>query len=200
MRKAAKLTLFRPTGSGILLALVLLWTTVPLRAAEVKRVALFPFIINAPERMDYVRQGVQDMLASRLSWEDRVVVIEAAQVKKAMEKESGPLDEAVVTALGKRLGVDVALWGSINVLGTTVSIDINCLSLALRQPLRKFYAQAKTMDEVIPRVNELADMINEKLFDRPRPAAVAAAPAVTAKEKEGTGQASPPPFFEGVDD
>lgn len=196
MRKTATHhPLHRRTAMGLALVLLMLLSAFPLEAAAVKRVAIFPFVINSQERMDYVREGVQDMLASRLSWEDRVVVIESAQVRKALEKEPGLLDEGRATALGKQLDADVALWGSINVVGTTVSIDINVLPFSLRQPLRKFYAQAKTIDEVIPRVNELADMINEKVFDRPRPAA---APPPKAKEEESASATKPPLSLKGL--
>jgi hypothetical protein len=138
------------------------------QAAEVKQVAILPFVINAPERMDFLREGVQDMFASRLTWEDRVVVLDNAQVLKVWEKISGPVDESRVTELGKQLGVDVVIWGSINVLGTSVSLDINLLNITLHQAVKKFYAQAKGIDEVIIRVGELSDMINEKVFDRAR--------------------------------
>jgi hypothetical protein len=191
--------LLRRTVRGILVALMILWGVVPpLQGAEVKRVAVFPFVLHAQERMDYVREGVQDMLTSRLFWEDRVVIIEGALIKKVLEKDPGPLDEGRVQALGKQLGAHVALWGSINVLGATVSIDINVLQFSSRQPVRKFYAQAKTMDEVIPRVNELADMINEKVFDRPRETAPASSgvPAVAStptSKTDGGAEASKAP-------
>ena len=138
------------------------------QAAVVKQVAILPFVVNAPERMDYLREGVQDMLASRLTWEDKVVVIDNARVQKARDKISGPLDESRAIELGKQLGVDVVLWGSISVLGTSVSLDINLVDITLRQPVKKFYAQTKGIDEVIIRVGELSDMINEKVFDRAR--------------------------------
>lgn len=163
-------------------------------AAEVKQVAIFPFVINAPERMDYLKEGVHDMFASRLTWEDRVVVLDKALTQKALEKISGPMDEARAVDLGKQLKADVVLWGSINVLGTSVSLDISLVNISLGQPVKKFYAQAKGIDEVIVKVGELSDMINEKVFDRARatPPREAVAAASPVKGPEPSGETAPP--------
>ena len=183
----------RPKGLwGILLILNFLLAATSW-AGEIKQVAILPFVINAPERMDYLREGVHDMFASRLTWEDKVVVLDNAQVQKVREKISGPVDESRAIEMGKQLGADVVLWGSINVLGTSVSLDINVVNIGLRQPAKKFYAQAKGVDEVIVRVGELSDMINEKVFDRARatPAAVGITTAPPTKSPEPSAETAP---------
>jgi len=166
----------------------------PSWAEGIKKVAILPFVINAPERMDYLREGVQDMFASRLTWEDKVLVLDSAQVQKVREKTSGPVDETRAVEIGKQLGADVVLWGSINVLGTSVSLDINLVNITLRQTVKKFYAQAKGIDEVIIRVGELSDMINEKVFDRARatPAGGVTAATPLSKSPESAGETAPP--------
>ena len=175
-----------PKGLWGILLVLNFFLAAPSWAGEIKRVAILPLVINAPERMDYLREGVQDMFASRLTWEDKVVVLDNAQVQKVREKISGPVDESRATEMGKQLGADVVLWGSINVLGSSVSLDINLVSINLNQPAKKFYAQAKGVDEVITRVGELSDMINEKVFDRaratPATGGIAAAPPTRSPE------------------
>ena len=184
---------YRRSLWGILLLISFLLATTSL-ASEPKQVVVLPFNINAPEQMDYLREGVRDMLSSRLAWEDKVVVLDNAQVQKAREKISGPMDESGAAQLGKQLGAGVVVWGSINVMGSSVSLDINLLNIALRQPMKKFYAQAKGMDEVIIRVNELADIINEKIFDRPRATPAPETPAAVsqAKSPEPSAGTAPP--------
>lgn len=178
-------------GVTFILAFFLTATSWAEEVKEVKKVAILPFVINSAERMDFLREGVQDMLASRLTWEDHVLVLDSFQVQKAREKTTGPLDEARAVEIGKQLGADVALWGSINVLGTTVSLDINLVNIALRQPMKKFYAQAKNMDEVIIRVNELTDMINEKVFDRSRKPPTVSEAAPQPKSPEPSSETAP---------
>jgi hypothetical protein len=102
---------------------------------------------------------------------------------KAIEKNPGLLDESRARQVAKQLGVEFILWGSLNVIGSNVSIDLNLLNIAQRQPTRKFFAQAKGMDEVILRINEITDTINEKVFARPKtaPAATVSAGSPTLK-------------------
>jgi TolB-like protein len=184
----------RPMGWGVVVFLIALILSSVSMAAETKKVAILPFVINAPERMDYLREGVQDMFASRLTWEDKVVVLDSSQIQKVREKISGPVDESRALEMGKQLGADVVIWGSINVLGTTVSLDINLVNIALRQAVKKFYAQAKNIDEVIIRVGELSDMINEKILDRPRPVSATGSKAETSAPpaSKPSGEAVPP--------
>lgn len=166
----------------------------PSGAGETKRLAILPLIINAPERMDYLRGGIEDMLSSRLTWEDKVVVLDRSQVQKFMEKSPGPIDESRALQVGKQLGVDVVLWGSLNIIGSNVSLDLNLLELSPRQPVKKFFVQAKGMDEVILRTNEMSDNINEKVFSRartaPAPAASIGVQSPRSPEPPSAGPAS----------
>lgn len=157
--------------------------SLPSWAEEPKRLAILPLSLNAPEKMDYLREGVEDMLSSRLTLEDKVLVLNRSQVQKGIGKVSGPFDESLALQTGKQLEVQVVLWGSINVIGTNVSLDLSVLDLSSKQPVKKFYTQAKGMDEVILRVNEISDQINEKVFDRPKTTSGSPATAETSQTK-----------------
>ncbi|MBI5606164.1 MAG: hypothetical protein HY879_22750 [Deltaproteobacteria bacterium] len=145
-------------------------------AEETKRLAILPLSIHAPERMDYLREGIEDMLSSRLTWEEKVLVLNRSQVQKGLEKISGPIDETLAVQTGKKLGAQAVLWGSINIIGSNISLDLSVLDIAQKQPVKKFFGQAKGMDEVILRVNEISAQINEKVFGRPRPTGASPAP------------------------
>jgi hypothetical protein len=166
----------------------------PSGAEETKQVAILPLVINASEKMDYLREGIEDMLSSRLTWEDKVVVLNRSQVQKAMVKMSGPVDESRALQIGKQLGVEVVLWGSINVFGSSISLDLNLLDIPLRQPSKKFFAQAKGMDEVILKINDISDTINEKVFARAKaaPALASAAPTGGQQPKSSEAPSSEP--------
>jgi hypothetical protein len=142
----------------------------PAAAQGIKRVAILPLVINAPDRMDYLREGIEDMLASRLTWEEKVVVLNRSQVQKVSAKYPGPVDESRALQIGKQLEVEIVLWGSITVLGSSFSLDLNLLEIASHQPPKKFFGQAKSMDEVILRINDISDNINEKVFARAKTA------------------------------
>jgi FG-GAP-like repeat len=175
----------------------------PSWAGAMKQLAVFPLTMNAPDRLEYLREGIEDMLSSRLAWEGKVSILNRSQIQKALEKNSGPLDKSQVLKVGKELGADVVLWGSITVIGSNVSLDLNVFEIASDQPVKKFYAQAKGMDEVIPKVGEVADEIGEKVFGREKvaaPAVPAAAPAAKSAgpAPEPGAPAKPPISLKGL--
>ncbi|UCG12138.1 MAG: VCBS repeat-containing protein, partial [Deltaproteobacteria bacterium] len=146
-------------------------------AAEVARkVAILPFEVNAAEDLSYLREGILDMLASRLAWEGKVEIIEERAVKEAVAGREGALNEAAARELGQALGADFVLFGSLTVFGKSVSLDAKMLSLTEDRPPVTVYAQTKGMDEVVPRINDFAQDINNKIFGR-GPTAVATATA-----------------------
>ncbi len=160
-------------------------------SAEASRVAILPFAINASDKLDYLKEGLQDMLASRLAWENKVLVLDRLQVQKAQEKFPGPVDEKKALLIGKELHLDYLLWGSATIIGTGISLDVSLADLSDQRPPLKFFSQAKGMDEVIVRVNELSDDINEKVFKRPRSYAAAASRGESVSSGTGAAPASP---------
>jgi TolB-like protein len=160
----------------LVLIIPLLFTAAGSAAETAKKVAILPFEINAPKDLSYLREGIMDMLASRISWEGKVEAIEEQLVKEAFSDREGPLNEAAAREVGTTLGADYVLFGSLTVFGDSVSIDAKMIALKEeRQPVSA-YAQTKGMGEVIPRINDFAQDINNKIFGR-GPAAVVAAPS-----------------------
>jgi TolB-like protein len=160
----------------LLIALfVLLFTTAGSPAEQVKKVAILPFQMNAPGDLSYMKEGIMDMLASRLAWEGKVEVVEKQVVKEALAGHQGPLNESAARQVGSKLGVDYALFGSLTVFGESVSIDAKMVALKEDKPPVTVYAQTKGLSEVVPRINDFAQDINNKIFGR-GPTAVAAAP------------------------
>ena len=161
---------------GVFAAALIFFVAVATSGAEQeKTVAVFPFQINAAEDLGYLREGILDMLASRLAWESKVKIIEKQRVKDGLSAHQGKVDETIAREVGGSLGADYVLFGSVTVFGESVSVDAKMLALTTEKPPVTIYAQTKGMDELIPRINEFAQNINSKIFGRGSPA-VASAP------------------------
>jgi len=130
------------------------------------KVLILPFNINAPQDMTYLQQGIMDMLGSRLSWEDKVMVLPAAQARQAFEQVQGRVDEQTARELGRNLGADYILFGSVTVLGQNISLDARLLDFKQARPAVSVFTQAERLDGVIPKVNQFAEEINVKVFGR----------------------------------
>lgn len=131
-----------------------------------KKVLVLPFAMHSSENLDYLQEGIMDMLASRLTWPGKVVVMEKEIARETAEKYPGPMNENRAEAIGERLKVDYVLYGSITIFGESVSIDAKMIPIVEEKPPVTVFAQTKGMDDVIPKVNTFAENINEKMFDR----------------------------------
>ncbi|MEK6535496.1 MAG: FG-GAP-like repeat-containing protein [Thermodesulfobacteriota bacterium] len=162
---------------GILFLLVSLQ---PLWAKDKYTVAVLPFSVHSAENIDYVRQGIGDMLASRISVSEKLEVIGRDSLFDVLNEPAGkeftPTD---VHAVGKKVNADFVVWGSITKIGSSLSIDGKMLDIAANKSALNITAQCPTMDDVIPKINDFAQRITAHILGA-SPQTIAALPA--AKE------------------
>jgi hypothetical protein len=87
-------------------------------------------------------------------------------VEKAAAAVAGTMNENKAQILGKKLGADYVLFGSLTVFGNSVSIDAKMVDVTGKKTPLTFFNQSQGMDQVIPSVNLFASDINEKEFGR----------------------------------
>ena len=155
-----------------LFGLILLFSLVVLAAGagmagEPSRVVIVPFKINADRDLSFLKEGIVDMLTSRLSWEESVVVVSREDTDQAFHDASVPVDEKAARAIGARLQADHVLFGSLTVFGNSISLDARMVDVHKKKPTLTFFKQSKEIDEVIPQIDLLASEINETVFGRP---------------------------------
>ncbi len=145
--------------------------------AKIKKVAVLPFTVHAEKDLDFLREGILDMLATRISWKGHVKVIEKELVKKQLKLITPPINKEKALMIGKALGADYVILGSLTVFGQSVSIDAKILDVSKGEILITAFNQSKGMDEVIPTINQFAQDINAKIMGRmPAPPAYYAQP------------------------
>ena len=133
----------------------------PLWAKDKNTVAVLPFSVHSAENIDYVRQGIGDMLASRISVNDKIDVIGRDTVLAALRETAGKeIASADAVALGKKLAADFVVWGSITKIGSGLSIDAKLVDVSTNKTAVNIFAQCPTMDEVMPKINEFAQRID----------------------------------------
>jgi len=161
------------TLKSFFISLILLVTIVgssQSATAKLNRVAIVPFKINAEKDLSFLRDGIVDMLTSRLYTEDKVAVLSRGETAKVLETVSPPINESKARKIGSLLGVDYVLFGSLTVFGESVSIDAKMVDVSGISPPITFFNQSQGMDQVIPNINLFATDINEKVFGRAMPA------------------------------
>jgi len=159
-------------------------------AAEKKTVAVLPFTVHSAENIDYVRQGIWDMLSSRISVSDKIQVASKDIVLEALKKQSGKdLSPADVYGLGKTLNMDYVVWGSITKIGNSFSVDGKLVDIAAYTSSVGVFTQSQGMDDLIPKITDFAQRINAHILGTVPPAFSQA----TAPVAPAAPAAAPPP-------
>lgn len=137
-------------------------------AAEFKRVALLPFKINADRDLSFLRDGIFDMLSTRLAKDGQIEIIDRSQAEAAMQSTagSGAVNEASARKIGTVLNADFVLYGSLTVLGENMSIDAKMVDITGGKPTMSFFDQSQDLGAVITKINQIAANINDKMFDK----------------------------------
>jgi TolB-like protein len=174
-------------------------------AKEKSSVAILPFSISSAENIDYVQQGIRDILTSRISLNGTIDAISKdivlANLKESAKKE---LTIADIYGLGKRMNVDFIVWGNITKIGNNVSIDGKLVDVSAYMSPVGIFVQSQGLDEIIPKINDFAQRISNHIKgDNTAPAAALQEPsspqAIREKEiisgmkagKKGTATAIP---------
>jgi TolB-like protein len=112
--------------------------------SKVHKVAILPFMIYSQENLDYLREGIYDILTSRITVEGRIVVMERTIVERALYEEKPiRLDEAAATKIGMRVGADYIVLGSLTKIGNYISLDARLISITEEKPPLGVYTQHK---------------------------------------------------------
>ena len=174
---------------AMLLAAMILVISAPVMAAP-QRVAILPFTANSKEDISYLVRGVRDMLASRLAWGDKVVVMEPDLVARQLKGSKGPYSDKKAREIGKALNADAVVFGSITAMGKSVSVDARVVRAKDESPALTAFVQASSLDQVIPQVSNFAQRINADIFARPEALAARKQSAQPAQKAGGSGGGS----------
>ncbi|MBF0390943.1 MAG: hypothetical protein HQK71_12660 [Desulfamplus sp.] len=110
----------------------------------IKKIAIIPFEINSQKDIDYIKGGVLQMLSSRLSWKERIVILPSNSEESQL---------------------DYIIRGSITEFAGAFSVDATVDNLSKKSSL-SFFAQADTLKDIIPSVEILSAKINKDVFGR----------------------------------
>lgn len=169
---------FKPILLCILLAVILTLPSpsltqtrsesIPTRDSDkVYKVAVLPFLIHSQENLDYLREGINDILTSRITVEGRIIVIERSIVERALyEERPTRLDEAAATNIGTRVGADYIVLGSLTKIGDYISLDARLISITVEKPPLGVYTQHKGIDDVMVKIGDFAQDIGYKILGR----------------------------------
>jgi hypothetical protein len=178
-------------GTPLLAALtrVFLWTIVALsvqgagqRAIAEDRavVLLLPIVIHSMDQQQYLRDGLSDMLFSRLAREKRIAAI------RATDPATATIDLEKARAHAAQLGAQYVVFGSFTHFGEGASLDLTCAPVEGGQGSpRQVFVQSGTLGEIIPALDRLVDRMTVYVVEGEAPERDAATVAAGAHNNGG---------------
>ncbi|MCX5850224.1 MAG: FG-GAP-like repeat-containing protein [Deltaproteobacteria bacterium] len=175
---------------------ILLLAASSLWAKDKYTVTILPFSLHSSENIDYIKQGIEEMLSSRIAASDKINVtnknVVLGELKKLKIKEM-TIDD--VYTFGKKLNSDYVVWGSITKIGNSISIDGKLVDIANAKSDIGVFAQTQSIDDVIPKINDFSENIihhiigttpqsTAPLVTAPVPAATPQVPAAMSRESQ----------------
>ncbi len=153
------------------LCAVVAWLDAAPRAAAVEaehRVAVLPFRVHSAKPVDYLGESISNLIRSRLEARGEVVVVEVAPADAARR----PASDADLRELGLGIGADTIVSGSLTELAGHFSLDVRVTPAAIGLQSHTFVLTARRDDELLERVNDLADQVLNQIVGA-EPASVA---------------------------
>jgi TolB-like protein len=156
-------------------------------------VTILPFSVNSADNIDYVKQGIEEMLSSRISSSDKITITDKDVVLQELKKskiKNMSSDDAL--KLGKKLKSDYVVWGSITKIGNSISINGKLTDITETKSDIGVSTQSQTLDDIIPKMNDFSENIMKHILGTTPQAqsqasaqpiaAPASAPAVTTPQ------------------
>ena len=162
--KVQKNVLFLITN--LLIFIPLIFCNTVLAAGKSVRVLILPFNIHSDKDLSFLRDGIEDMLSTRLTKEDKIIPISREDTIHAVKKIAEAVTTEIAISLGEKFRADYVLYGSLTVFGDSISTDAKFLDLKKKKNVAAFHEIGKNNSDVIFHINRFASQINEKIFGR----------------------------------
>jgi outer membrane protein insertion porin family len=130
-------------------ALLVFCLLVPLlaHAEEKGKVAVLPFRIYAPRPLDHLRKGLQEMLSARLA-KRGLSMISPDVVDRHPSAFLPVMEEKDIMALGKDLGAEWVVAGSLTQIGTKISMDLKVFDITGKKPPFSLFMVEDNLDKL----------------------------------------------------
>ncbi|MFO7570926.1 MAG: FG-GAP-like repeat-containing protein [Smithellaceae bacterium] len=169
----------------IIIPVLMLLVSIPVEGKEKFTVTVLPFSVHSADNIDYVRQGIADMLSNRISASDQILIVRKDTVEEELKKfDAKDLTVSQVSAIGRSLKSDFVVWGSITKFGNSVSVDGKLFDVTAGKSDVNVSSQSQSLDDVIPKMNDFSQRIIGHIVGQSPATTGTSAPATPAPSRE----------------
>jgi outer membrane protein insertion porin family len=128
---------------------------------DAAQVAVLPFQVNSAKPLGYLESSLADLLMTRLEASGQLRVLESQAVRDSVVAHAGERSDATVRRMARELGADQVVAGSLTELAGRYSLDVKVVPRDAAAATRTLVFTAESEQELLDRVNELADRVLE---------------------------------------
>ena len=123
-----------------------------------KTIAVLPFHVHGPDKYQYLSEGVQSMLESRLTQQGGFVPVDESRIQAT----SAQIDsDAQARDILQELEAEYLFWGDVTILSKQASVDLKILEA--QEPIRSSSWQASLKD-LIPSLQSQSKRISQEVL------------------------------------
>ncbi len=149
----------------IIACIAVLFTSWAAAAERKIKVTVLPFSIYSAEDLSAYERDIQEVLLSAIAYHERIEPLDLDKLSKVIGgKLPSEMDENYAREVGRKMGADYVVIGSMTKVGETVSLDARLVDPRSRKEAERFYVETYGAATVLDRVGELAKKINESIF------------------------------------
>ena len=132
-----------------------------------KKVAVFPFAITSKESLGYLGGKISQEIRDRLKT-DGFTPISQEDLEKELSQLTSPVDEAQAQAIGRKLGADMVIWGTLIKVGDLLSLEGHVLDLSGRKGATVVKLQGTGLQSLSGLSRQMAQELSLKILGKER--------------------------------
>jgi outer membrane protein insertion porin family len=132
-----------------------------------KKVAVFPFSVASREPLEHLGKKISQEIQERLK-ADGFTPVSQEDLDKELSQLTEPLNEAQAQAIGRKLGADMAIWGSLIKVGDLLSLEGHVLDLTGRKGASTLKLQGTGLHALSGLSRQMAQELSLKILGKER--------------------------------
>ena len=132
-----------------------------------RKVAVSPFVVSSKEPLEYLGEKIRQEIADRLK-ADGFTLVSQEDLHKELSALKEPLTEARAQEIGRKLGADLAIWGTLLKVGDLLSLEARLLDLSGRLGPATLKAQGTGLNALTGLSRQLAQELSLKILGKER--------------------------------
>ncbi|MDO9070002.1 MAG: hypothetical protein Q7V36_00600, partial [Deltaproteobacteria bacterium] len=132
-----------------------------------KKVAVFPFTVTSKESLGHLGEKISQEIRERLKT-DGFTPVSQEDLHKELSQLTEPLGEAQAQAIGRKLGADMVIWGTLLKVGDLFSLEGQVMDLGGKKRAMSLKLQGTGLHSLSGLSRQMAQELSLKILGKER--------------------------------